>query len=391
MFLVSVLTLSGIYSAVFLNRTTILKQLIPVIFPIAAGIWLFYRYTNQSLTGTLIVESLALAGISFFFKINLKEEGYRLVISSVLLIYGAVMNQPLFIYLSVPAVILIFLLLHFSRTEALCKKPEHLVKPYKYGNEYRYLMLHILLTFIFGTYIFSLFSSHDISESLKNNTNKTKITEIDKRKNDSGDEISNNIKKIEPPSSDKSESLFIDSGLNENEVFKESPEFKQNLISTHKKIKQKLSSLLNVIKGPVGYTLLFIILILILISFTFSYLRKYISKIGTRKNCTKLYLKAEKNLESNPSLSLKLSYLSLRTLLAEAGFPKKNNLELFDYGESFKSIDPAFSHNVLLIFSLYSKMVYSTSVATADESRKAFQSLSELRKVLLINIKKGVN
>ncbi len=160
-------------------------------------------------------------------------------------------------------------------------------------------------------------------------------------------------------------------------------DFKNSLNSMINKFKTSWILLIAVLKGKTGIMAGALVIFFVLCYFLFPYIRKFISLKFKKLNCRKMIIQAEKITQSNPALCLKLCYLAIRDSLDLAGFQRKNNMELFDYGASLEAVNPQFSKDVLMVFFLYSKMTYSKQPATAIDSDKAFKKLSDIREFLL--------
>ena len=404
-----VLIIAGILSPLFKDKNDIRKQLISILFPIAGGIWLIYRFLSGTSADIFIVEALALAGISYFFNLHPKGKGYRLVICSVLLIYGALIPRTIFFYVCIPALILMFPLLYYSRTDALIKNPEQFNKPVKSGYEYRYLALHAFIALILGACIFTLFPFKKktepgfVSSSLfirkapppkigdwffppqkYEAKSENETPENNKDLGDSGPFEEESLIEIvagkENPSS-KQEGTVLQKDVEQSGLGRITSVFKDNLNEMSDNIENSWFAISGLLQGWRGWLVVVLILFTSTLYFLLPYLKKYISELLKKYNCRKMYLKAEANINNDPALCLKLCYLTSRDLLDLAGYPRKNNLELFDYGASLKAINPKLCKDVLVIFSLYSKMVYSPLPATSNESKKAFESLREMRTI----------
>jgi len=404
------LIVAGTVSPLFREQNDLRKQLFSIFFPIAGGIWLIYRFLNCGTPADVfIVEALALAGISFFFNLHPKEKGYRLIICTILLIYGSLITRTVFLYVCIPVLLLVFPLLYSSRTAALIKYPQQFFRPVKSRYEYRYLALHAFIALILGVSIFTLIpfktktGAGFVSNSLfahkthppkivdwlflrqkeesrsktQNPENSMEEGELDSFEEESLTDI---ISGEEIPNSKLGNSQFYEDG--ETSVpGKISGVFKDNLNEMFDKIGKSWFAILGLLEGWRGILVVFLSLFACSIYFILPYLKKYISEILKKYNCRKMYSKAEENVNNDPALCLKLCYLTSRGILDLAGYPREKNLELFDYGESLQVINPELSKDVLVIFSLYSKMVYSPLPATSIESKKAFESLKGLKSI----------
>lgn len=100
-------------------RHQLTRSIMQIIFPMIAGIWLIYRIINRIPSDTFLIETLTMAGYAFAFTISWKDRGYFLLISSILIMYGAVCPRTIYIYM-MPIIILLFIIiLYSSRREAL--------------------------------------------------------------------------------------------------------------------------------------------------------------------------------------------------------------------------------------------------------------------------------
>ncbi|OGV52047.1 MAG: hypothetical protein A2017_03595 [Lentisphaerae bacterium GWF2_44_16] len=109
-------------------------------------------------------------------------------------------------------------------------------------------------------------------------------------------------------------------------------------------------------------------------------------RIRIRK-CMKWYEQAMKNSQINPPLAIRLAYRTARELLNLGGWPRKNNMELFEYGASLKGVDTLLCKDVLVIYFIYTQMVYSAVKPSVENSKAAVERISRIRVFVMNKIK----
>lgn len=91
------------------------------------------------------------------------------------------------------------------------------------------------------------------------------------------------------------------------------------------------------------------------------------------RTCQRKLADAERLKRNSPDENVRLCYGLSRKALSAAGWPRCNNMELFDYGATLNKIDHAFCNNVLVLYYIYTKTIYSTEPASRDEGDTAVE------------------
>jgi hypothetical protein len=133
--------------------------------------------------------------------------------------------------------------------------------------------------------------------------------------------------------------------------------------------------------------LLFLVALGVLLYFMPSIYR-YINKRIRLKKCEALFVAAKKAVSKDPGQAIALSYRLTRELLDIAGWPRIKNMELFDYGATLKNVDKDLCKDTLVIYFIYTKIVYSEEVAQEDDSKTVFKKAASVRKFLLDSLKR---
>lgn len=133
--------------------------------------------------------------------------------------------------------------------------------------------------------------------------------------------------------------------------------------------------------------LLFIVCIGVFVYFS-PLIFRLIDKRIRLKKCEAWFVAAKKSVSKNPRKSIALCYRMTRELLDIAGWPRIKNMELFDYGATLKNVDTALCKDTLVIYFIYTKIVYSEEDAVEDDSKTVFKKAASVRKFLLQSLKR---
>lgn len=148
---------------IFRNELT--RSIMQILFPLIAGIWLVYRMMNHIPSDKFLMESLALAGFAFSFTLCKKDRGYFLLISSILLIYGAVYPRIIYIHLTPVIMMVILVIFYLSRTNALCQAAEIPESKAVSRFSWLYLIPHTLLLLAITIFIYMQLPVEDSTSS----------------------------------------------------------------------------------------------------------------------------------------------------------------------------------------------------------------------------------
>jgi hypothetical protein len=161
-----------------------------------------------------------------------------------------------------------------------------------------------------------------------------------------------------------------------------------NLTAAFKKFFSGWKNFVGWLMTPAGVGfLLFIIFIGALLYFSPWFFRIVNKRIRLKK-CEAWFVAAKKSVSRDPRKSIALCYRMTRELLDIAGWPRINNMELFDYGATLKNIDKDLCKDTLVVYFLYTKIVYSEEEPGEDDSKNAFKKTALVRKYLLDSLKR---
>lgn len=148
-----------------LFRNELSRSIVQMVFPLMAGVWLFYRILNRIPSDRFLVESLALAGFAFCFTLCKKDRSYFLLIASILLIYGAVYPRAIFLNLIPIIMFMILLTFYLSRTNALCQEIDIPESKAVSRFSWLYLIPHIALLITIAVVIFMFLPIRDYTSA----------------------------------------------------------------------------------------------------------------------------------------------------------------------------------------------------------------------------------
>lgn len=103
--------------------------------------------------------------------------------------------------------------------------------------------------------------------------------------------------------------------------------------------------------------------------------------------CRQCFLDAEKNLRKQPNLTVIACYTMVRILLNMAGYPRRGNKELLDYGNSLFKVSNELRKNTVVLFYFYTKIEYGSECINQNEAVEALERTENICKELypLIN------
>jgi len=81
---------------------------------------------------------------------------------------------------------------------------------------------------------------------------------------------------------------------------------------------------------------------------------------------------------SDPGERVRLCYMAARAFLEAAGHPRRSNAELFDYAASLEEISPEARKDAMVVFLLYSKLVYGRLGVIKRDSDEALRRAGSL-------------
>lgn len=121
-----------------------------------ALLWSFYRLKSGTLMDKVCLELLGIAGTTFLMGRRSRDYGYLFLMSTFLLIYGALLPRLLFLYLFAGAVICILAIFYYNRPINLAGDPEIRHPALRPSGTWFYFAIHAFLTLIFFAGIFML-------------------------------------------------------------------------------------------------------------------------------------------------------------------------------------------------------------------------------------------
>jgi hypothetical protein len=108
-----------------------------------------------------------------------------------------------------------------------------------------------------------------------------------------------------------------------------------------------------------------------------------IHKYRTFRRCMKLQKSAAAKVQDNPIESISLCYHMIREMLNLAGWPRENNMDLFDYGASLRYLHRPVRDDILVIFFLYSQDEYSRIAPSVQDAGKVLEKTENIKEALL--------
>lgn len=121
-----------------------------------ALLWTFYRIKTGTLVDKVCLELLGLTGMSFLMGRRSRDYGYLFLMSTFLLIYGALLPRLLFLYLFLGAVFCILAIFYYNRPLNLASDPEIRHPKLRPAGTWGYFLIHALLTLVFFLGVFLL-------------------------------------------------------------------------------------------------------------------------------------------------------------------------------------------------------------------------------------------
>lgn len=97
---------------------------------------------------------------------------------------------------------------------------------------------------------------------------------------------------------------------------------------------------------------------------------------------------AERKSGKDARLCVSLCYRIIRVMLILAGLPRENNVDLIEYGESLKCIDPELSRRVIDLFKIYTLCEYSGFKPTLKQAGRAWRCVCDVRPLVKAKLAK---
>ena len=125
----------------------------------------------------------------------------------------------------------------------------------------------------------------------------------------------------------------------------------------------------------------------ILLSFKIPEWYRKIRNKFTIKSCIRKLADTEKLKKTAPDENVKLCYKISRKALSSAGWPRLQNMDLFDYGATLNNVDQAFCNNILVLYYIYTKTIYSSEPATFQEAETALERTRSIMSFIVSHTK----
>ena len=143
----------------FVNRDA--RTVLQVLVAAGALAWGVYRFSQHIPADKVLVEMIAVLGVSFVFSLRPADYGYLMLISILLLLYGALLPRLMYLLIIFAASIIGLFLLYHSRILALAADPNTPVPKWIFLRNWRYFLLHFLLVAGGWVYFYSLMPTTD--------------------------------------------------------------------------------------------------------------------------------------------------------------------------------------------------------------------------------------
>ncbi len=137
------------------------RTILQVLVAAGAMAWGFYRFSQHVPADKVLVETIAVLGLSFVFSLRSADYGYLMLISILLLLYGALLPRLMYLIIIVVASVIGLLLLYQSRIIALAADPNTPVPKWIFLRNWRYFLLHFLMVLGVWFYIYTLMPTTD--------------------------------------------------------------------------------------------------------------------------------------------------------------------------------------------------------------------------------------
>ncbi|OGV35900.1 MAG: hypothetical protein A2020_07540 [Lentisphaerae bacterium GWF2_45_14] len=158
---------------------------------------------------------------------------------------------------------------------------------------------------------------------------------------------------------------------------------KSNLMLIAQKIASGWKSFMKWFFSTSGSIFLIMIMTAALFSIKTPGIYRKIKNRLTIRRCVKRLADLEKLKKTSPCENVKLCYNITRKALDAAGWPRLKNMELFDYGATLNKVNHAFCNNVLVIYYIYSKAIYSSDPPTVQDAETVLERTRSITSFIL--------
>ncbi|MCP3968454.1 MAG: transglutaminase domain-containing protein [Lentisphaerae bacterium] len=163
------------------------------------------------------------------------------------------------------------------------------------------------------------------------------------------------------------------------------------------KFKLHLSRIWSKLKSHLSLAVFFFknnfILLIPIMAIAFALMMEYIilrTFFNRRKKlvkCRQCFADAKENIIKDPSVTIRTCYIMTRTLLNMAGYPRRKNRELLDYGNALHKLDNELRKNAVVLFYFYTKLEYGKDKISRKEAEEALERTRMISEFLYSLIK----
>jgi len=159
-----VIAVCVVAKSVFRGFHAAARYVFTILFPLLGLAWLVYRFLSHDPADKFIVEALAVAGIGFFFNERPKEQGYLLLISSVLFAYGAVFPRESLLYMTAAFLFVLLLLFYLTRLTAISAGGDKMLSSTSFKKGWWLMSCHGIMTVVLAGCVFSVLPVFDMTD-----------------------------------------------------------------------------------------------------------------------------------------------------------------------------------------------------------------------------------
>ena len=136
----------------FLSRN--LRFMCMIAMVLASIGWGVLRIWHREPIDKMLIESICLLAFSFYFYPRVRDYGYMLLISVLLLLYGALLPRTVYLYIIPIAFVMAMLMLYGSRINGLCG--DHTLKTAVFRFSWGKIILHLFMVCLFWVYFYTI-------------------------------------------------------------------------------------------------------------------------------------------------------------------------------------------------------------------------------------------
>lgn len=136
------------------------RRVVMTLITCSALAWGLYRLTQRVTPDKIMIESICLFILVFAFSPRAKNYGYMLLVSVLLLLYGALMPRSVYLLLIPAAFVLTMFMIYGSRINGLAGDSDLKVRVFKYN--WGKILLHLLMVCGFWLYFYALMPAEEM-------------------------------------------------------------------------------------------------------------------------------------------------------------------------------------------------------------------------------------